>query len=128
MSTERDEHLNESPSSTTDVDGEVMSAGEGVPSSSADDPTPGEESHNIGNPAMNTNTNIDGESEHAIPLQTDDDDAPSSHEDVAAETDTLPTSAKKFSVAEVPRWRFVNEAKKTSGYSSVSAGKIVKGE
>ncbi len=37
-------------------------------------------------------------------------------------------TAKKLSVQhEPPRWRFINRAKKTEGYSSVSAGYIVKG-
>ncbi len=35
---------------------------------------------------------------------------------------------RRFTVPEPPRWRFVNEAKKTSGYSSVAAGQFVKGE
>ena len=41
---------------------------------------------------------------------------------------TSPKSEKRFSVAEVPRWRFVDEAKKTDGYSSSAAGQVVKGK
>ena len=41
---------------------------------------------------------------------------------------TSPKSEKRFSVAEVPRWRFVNKAKKTAGYSSSAAGQVVKGK
>ena len=36
-------------------------------------------------------------------------------------------TAKKLSVHEPPRWRFINRAKKTEGYSSMAAGYIVKG-
>lgn len=35
---------------------------------------------------------------------------------------------KRFSVPETPRWRFITSAKKTEGYSSVSAGTIVQGK
>ena len=35
---------------------------------------------------------------------------------------------KKYSVPETPRWRFVTQAKKTEGYSSIYAGSVVKGE
>jgi len=34
----------------------------------------------------------------------------------------------KFTVPELPRWRFLSKAKKTEGYSSTAAGTIVKGE
>lgn len=34
----------------------------------------------------------------------------------------------KFSVPEMPRWRFINQAKRTEGYSSFNAGSAVKGE
>ena len=40
-----------------------------------------------------------------------------------------PPAPKRFSVPETtPQWRFVRNAKKSEGYSSVSAGKIVQGE
>lgn len=35
---------------------------------------------------------------------------------------------KKIEAPEIPRWRFVSEAKKTRGYSSVAAGTAVKGK
>jgi hypothetical protein len=38
-----------------------------------------------------------------------------------------PNSLKKLSSPETPRWRFVNKAKKTEGYSSSAAGAIVRG-
>jgi len=37
-----------------------------------------------------------------------------------------PTSPK-FSVADTPRWRFINQARKSEGYSSTAAGSFVKG-
>ncbi len=41
-----------------------------------------------------------------------------------------PGNNKRFSVPErtAPSWRFVRNAKKSEGYSSVSAGRIVQGE
>lgn len=39
-----------------------------------------------------------------------------------------PQRSIKFSVPETPRWRFVSAAKKTEGYSSVSAGNVVQGK
>ena len=42
-------------------------------------------------------------------------------------TDTSSHTAKKLSAPETPRWRFVNKAKKTEGYSSSAAGTFVKG-
>jgi len=44
---------------------------------------------------------------------------------------TEPGSPKKSAVVtspEPPKWRFVKEAKKSSGYSSAAAGKVVKGK
>ena len=38
-----------------------------------------------------------------------------------------PDSLKKLSAPETPRWRFVNKAKKTEGYSSSAAGTFVRG-
>ena len=38
-----------------------------------------------------------------------------------------PTSKKGIISAESPRWRFVNKAKKTEGYSSAAAGTVVTG-
>lgn len=40
----------------------------------------------------------------------------------------LLSAEKRFSVPEMPQWRFVNKAKKTEGYSTESAGSIVKGK
>ncbi len=37
-------------------------------------------------------------------------------------------SAKKITLPETPRWRFVSQAKKTEGYSSSAAGRLVIGE
>jgi len=38
-----------------------------------------------------------------------------------------PPDKKRWSVPESPRWRFVSQAKKTEGYSSVAAGTVVEG-
>ena len=38
-----------------------------------------------------------------------------------------PDSLKKLTAPETPRWRFVNKAKKTEGYSSSAAGTFVRG-
>lgn len=39
------------------------------------------------------------------------------------------SSSSKFVINDTaPKWRFVNKAKKTEGYDSTAAGKIVKGE
>ena len=37
-------------------------------------------------------------------------------------------SPKRFSAPQAPRWRFIESAKKTQGYSSFAAGSVVKGE
>jgi hypothetical protein len=42
--------------------------------------------------------------------------------------DTSSSTAKRVSAPETPRWRFVNKAKKTEGYSSSAAGRFVQGE
>ena len=49
--------------------------------------------------------------------------------DATNEPPPTPTHGRgMWSVPEPPRWRFVAEAKKTSGYSSVAAGTVVEGE
>lgn len=35
---------------------------------------------------------------------------------------------KKYRAPSPPRWRFVNDAKSTAGYSSLAAGKVVDGK
>jgi hypothetical protein len=40
---------------------------------------------------------------------------------------TSSPAAKKLTLPETPRWRFVNKAKKTEGYSSSAAGAYVRG-
>ncbi|KAL9182252.1 hypothetical protein ACHAXT_012904 [Thalassiosira profunda] len=37
-------------------------------------------------------------------------------------------SPKRFSAPQAPRWRFIESAKKTQGYSSFAAGSVVKGK
>ena len=37
-------------------------------------------------------------------------------------------TTSKFKVDEMPRWRFVGKAKKTEGYTSAAAGKVIEGE
>ena len=53
--------------------------------------------------------------------------------DVAASSapsssDIKPAEAKAATAPQPPRWRFVNEAKKSSGYSSMHAGSFIKGK
>jgi len=40
---------------------------------------------------------------------------------------TLPVGTET-ALDEMPRWRFIAKAKKTEGYSSASAGRVVEGE
>lgn len=37
-------------------------------------------------------------------------------------------TTSKFKVDQMPRWRFVAKAKKTEGYTSEAAGRVVEGE
>mmetsp|Transcript_9893 Transcript_9893/g.22227 ORF Transcript_9893/g.22227 Transcript_9893/m.22227 type:complete len:494 (-) Transcript_9893:304-1785(-) len=43
------------------------------------------------------------------------------------DNDTSSSIKKKFVVSEMPRWRFINKAKKTEGYSTEAAGEVVEG-
>jgi hypothetical protein len=45
----------------------------------------------------------------------------------AAVGGTSSPAPKKLTLPETPRWRFVNKAKKTEGYSSSAAGTVVTG-
>ncbi len=51
---------------------------------------------------------------------------PSPESTVVGDT-TSSSTAKSVLAPETPRWRFVNKAKKTEGYSSSAAGTYVKG-
>eukprot|EP00571_Detonula_confervacea_P017053 CAMPEP_0172309230 /NCGR_PEP_ID=MMETSP1058-20130122/9585_1 /TAXON_ID=83371 /ORGANISM="Detonula confervacea, Strain CCMP 353" /LENGTH=549 /DNA_ID=CAMNT_0013021815 /DNA_START=151 /DNA_END=1797 /DNA_ORIENTATION=+ len=48
--------------------------------------------------------------------------------DASSSTDRRQSTEKLPSAPEPPRWRFVNEAKKSLGYSSVHAGSYIKGQ
>jgi hypothetical protein len=64
-------------------------------------------------------------------IETDDSSPPSDGGEGTSRPPPDSTSsrstAKKLSVHDPPRWRFINRAKKTEGYSSMAAGYIVKG-
>ena len=50
------------------------------------------------------------------------------HDDDRIKEGEESTVRAPFTVPETPRWRFVNKAKKTEGYSSRAAGAVVEGE
>ena len=52
------------------------------------------------------------------------------HDDVSSPSSSADrqSSSEKITTPEPPRWRFINEAKKSLGYSSIHAGSYIKGK
>lgn len=78
---------------------------------------------------------VDDDTEGESPAAAIEEDSPSVTNDnknieqqQQQQQSTSSSSAKKFTVSSPPRWRFVNTAKSSLGYSSASAGKVVDGE
>ena len=61
-------------------------------------------------------------------LATDDNRVEIFRDTTPAPTSVSEPSPKKIRAPSPPRWRFVKEAKKTAGYSSVAAGSAIKGK